>query len=153
MDKPALLVSACLLGQAVRYDGAARPLDAAQRARLEARYRLVPVCPECLGGLPVPRPAAELADCDGSAVLAGCGQVRTRDGEDLTAAFVEGARHTLRIAREQGATHALLKAGSPSCGSRRIHDGSFSGTLRAGAGVTAALLKQHGLHVLGEDEL
>lgn len=153
MEKPALLISACLMGDAVRFDATAKPLPDAVRTRLEAEYRLVPVCPECLGGLPVPRPAAELDHCDGSAALAGCGRVRGRDGSDLTAAFVAGAQQALDIARANGAGQALLKARSPSCGSRHIYDGSFSGNVHAGNGVTSALLLQHGIRVSSEEDL
>jgi uncharacterized protein YbbK (DUF523 family) len=153
MKKPAILISACLMGQPVRYDAAARPLSPSARARLEDRFRLVPVCPECLGGLPIPRPAAELVGGDGADALDGRACVRTRDGQDATAAFISGAEQTLQLARTHGAQLAVLKADSPSCGHGRIYDGSFGACLRAGDGVTAALLARHGIRVVGEDDL
>jgi len=153
MDKPVLLISACLFGEAVRYDASAKPLAAEARAALDAHFRLVPICPECMGGLPIPRPAAELAACDGGDALDGAGQVVTHAGEDVTAAFVDGAQQVLACARKHGAETALLKANSPSCGHGRIHDGSFGGVLRDGDGVTSALLRRHGIRVISETDL
>lgn len=149
-----ILVSACLLGAPVRHDGTGRLLDHPVLARWQAEGRLVPVCPEMLGGLATPRPPAEITGGDGDTVLDdGQARIRTRDGADLTAAFVEGARIALATATAAGCRFALLMPRSPSCGSRTIHDGRFAGTLVPGRGVTAALLARAGLAVFGADEI
>lgn len=136
-----LLVSACLLGLPCRYDGGAKRLDGVE-ALLE-RHACIPVCPEQLGGLSTPRPPAERRN----------GGVFTREGLDVTAEFQRGAQAALDLARLYGCEAALLKERSPSCGSGAIHDGSFSGGLIAGDGVTAALLKAAGVAVYGESRL
>lgn len=134
-----LLVSACLLGIRCRYDGGCKPIPCLKE--LNEKYTLIPVCPECLGGLSTPRVPAERI---GNRVL-------TREGTDVTANYRAGAEETLRIAEMTGCTVALLKARSPSCGCGEIYDGTFSGNLCPGDGVTAALLKEHGITVLNED--
>ena len=144
--KEPLLISACLLGVACRYDGASRPLDADTLEKLKERYALIPVCPEILGGLPTPRLPAER----------GYDGVHNAHGENVTAQFFRGAAETLRLAVFFGCKKALLKARSPSCGSGEVYDGFFTGTLRAGDGVTAETLKANGVAVYGEravDEL
>lgn len=144
-DGPRLLVSACLAGVACRYDGTACP-DPVVEALVRSG-RAVPACPEQLGGLPTPRRRAEIRGGDGEAVLDGRARVVDEAGEDVTEAFLRGAREALRLARLAGAGGALLKARSPSCAAGEIHDGTFSGRRRAGAGVTAALLRREGLDV------
>lgn len=153
MGGPArILVSACLLGQPVRYDGRGKRVEDATLARWQAEGRLVPFCPEIAGGLPTPRPAAEITPGgDGAAVLADAARIVTRDGDDVTAAFVAGARLALLRARESGCRFALLAEGSPSCGSGFIHDGTFSGRRVRGAGVTATLLREAGIAVFAPD--
>jgi uncharacterized protein YbbK (DUF523 family) len=151
--KPPLLISACLLGQPVRYDGQSKSQNTACLAQLAAHYQLLPVCPECAGGLPVPRPAAEISNGDGHQVLLGLAKVVTASGEDVSQPFKAGAEHTLQLARQYGCHLALLKANSPSCGNHDIYDGSFSQQLQHGQGVTAALLQQHGLQVFNENEI
>lgn len=146
-----ILVSACLLGAPVRYDGAGKALGHPLLDRWQAEGRLVPVCPELMGGLPVPRPAAEIAGGDGDAVLDGRARIRTRDGADVTDAFRAGADAARDAARAAGCRFALLMPRSPSCGTRDIHDGSFSGALVPGRGVTAALLVRDGVAVYGPD--
>jgi uncharacterized protein YbbK (DUF523 family) len=148
-----VLVSACLLGERVRYNGndARCPSDILDRWARQGR--LVPFCPEVAGGLPVPRPAAEIGPGDGRAVLRGAAQVRDQAGRDLTASFLAGARGALQAARDAGALLAVLKEGSPSCGTATIYDGTFTGTRRRGPGVTAALLEENGLRVFSEREL
>lgn len=140
-----VLVSACLLGLRCRYDGGDN--FSPEAAEAAARVCPVPVCPELLGGLGIPRTPAEVVGGDGREVLAGAARVVTRDGRDVTAAFVRGAEEVLRAARAVGACEAWLKARSPSCGVTEIHDGSFSRRLRAGPGVTAALLEREGLRL------
>ncbi|MBE1537990.1 DUF523 domain-containing protein [Actinomadura algeriensis] len=148
-----ILVSSCLAGRPVRYDGAAKPVDDGLFERWRAEGRLVPFCPEVSGGLAVPRPPAEIVGGDGRAVLDGTAAVRTGAGEDVTDAFLHGARLALAAARRAGARVAVLKEGSPSCGSDRIYDGTFTGASTPGEGVTTALLEREGVRVFGEDDL
>ena len=136
-----ILVSACLLGKACRYDGASRPC--AHIIELKERHTIIPVCPEVMGGLPTPRPASEI-QADGRLV--------NILGKDVTAEYHRGAEAVLALAREHGATVAILKEKSPACGKGRVYDGSFTGTLRDGNGVCAELLLQNGIRVLGETE-
>lgn len=140
-----VLVSACLLGAPCRYDGSSRPC--ARIEELAAGRRVVPFCPECLGGLRPPRPPAEIQAGDGAAVLDGRARVIEVDGTDVTEQFVQGACRSVVLAKRFGAKDAILKAKSPSCGVSRIHDGSFSGALRGGAGVAAAALMREGIRV------
>lgn len=148
-----VLVSACLLGERVRYNGADARCASDVLERWAREGRLLPFCPEVAGGLPVPRPAAEIGEGDGRAVLSGAARVRDQAGRDLTGFFREGARAALEAARAQGARLAVLKDGSPSCGTAAIYDGTFSGTRRAGPGVTAALLEENGIRVFSERQL
>jgi uncharacterized protein YbbK (DUF523 family) len=148
-----ILVSACLLGQPVRFDGTGKASHDALFERWRAEGRLVPFCPEVRGGLPVPRPPAEITGGFGEDVLDGRATVVTRDGIDVTRYFVVGAWQALEQARACDARIAILKEGSPSCGSLRIHDGSFSGRKVPGEGVTTALLERHGIAVFAEDAL
>ncbi|WP_033424913.1 DUF523 domain-containing protein [Actinomadura flavalba] len=152
-----ILVSSCLLGRPVRYDGRAKPVEDALLDRWRAEGRIVPVCPEVAGGLGVPRPPAEIVHAGsgdpGEAVLDGTARILTDAGDDVTDAFVRGAHRALATARQWNAVVALLKEGSPSCGTHRVHDGTFTGAARPGTGVTAALLRRNGLHVLGEHQL
>jgi uncharacterized protein YbbK (DUF523 family) len=148
-----ILVSACLLGQPVRFDGTAKPSHDALFERWRAEGRLVPFCPEVRGGLPVPRPPAEIAGGFGEDVLDGHAAVLTRDGADVTRHFVVGAWQALEQARACAARIAILKEGSPSCGSLSVHDGSFTGRKVPGGGVTTALLERHGIAVFAEDAL
>ncbi len=136
-----VLVSACLLGVACRYDGQSKAYPLVEE--LCRRHQVVPVCPEIMGGLPTPRvPAERQGD-----------RVVTKTGGDVTDNYRRGAEEVLRLAQTLGCGAAVLKERSPSCGSGQIYDGTFSGTLRAGSGVTAALLQSHGVRVLGESEL
>ncbi len=145
-----VLVSACLAGRTCRFDGSSS--KDALVASLVAAGRAVLVCPEVDGGLGTPRPPAEIVGGDGKAVLEGRARVVTEAGLDVTEAYLAGARRALDAARRSGATAAILKSRSPSCGKGGVYDGSFSKTLRAGDGVTAALLEAHGLTVLTDEE-
>ncbi|MBQ9773249.1 MAG: DUF523 domain-containing protein [Clostridia bacterium] len=137
----AVLVSACLLGEHCRYDGESRPCAAV--AALGARYRLIPVCPEVMGGLPTPRTPSEI-----------CGnRVMMRNGTDVTEHYRLGAEKALRVAKKQGCKVAILKERSPSCGKGTVYSGHFDGTLVEGNGICAALLLQNGIRVLGESEI
>ena len=135
-----VLVSACLLGVRCRYDGASKPNEAV--LRLMERHTLIPVCPEQLGGLATPRPPAER---QGEAV-------RTRSGADVTEQYRRGAEEALRLCRSCGCDAAVLKERSPSCGVGAVYDGTFSGVLAAGDGVTAELLTENGIPVYGESQ-
>ena len=139
----ALLVSACLLGCNCKYSGGNNALPPETLDTLRRRYRLIPVCPETAGGLSTPR---EPSERQGERVV-------SRDGRDVTAAFRKGAALALRLAERYGAKSALLKANSPSCGSGLVYDGSFSGKLVPGDGVTAELLKSSKIAVFGENAL
>ena len=136
-----LLVSACLLGVACRYDGRSKLHPLAQE--LCRRHEVIPVCGEIFGGLPTPRTPAEI---QGDRVV-------TRDGRDVTEAYRRGAEAAAQLARLTGAEAAVLKERSPSCGSGAVYDGTFSGTLTAGWGVAAGLLREQGIRVLGESRL
>ncbi len=146
---PPVLVSACLLGNPCRYNGKGYELPAFVDSLQE--YTVIPVCPEVLGGLAVPRPPAELAEGDGDAFWLGKAQVKTEDGNDLSAEFKTGALRTLELAKKHGAKVAILKDHSPSCGTLRIHDGTFRSRLIPGRGVTAALLQKNGIKVFSEE--
>ena len=136
-----ILISACLLGAACRYDGRSKPH--AEVLKLAERHQLVPLCPEQLGGLPTPRMPSER---QGERVV-------TADGTDVTEQYQRGAEEALRLCRLLGCDVAVLKERSPSCGKERIYDGTFSGTLADGWGVTAELLRQNGVPVYGESEI
>ena len=140
-----VVISACLLGVRCRYDGGHSRNEMAMNQK--KTYQLIPVCPEESGGLLTPRPPAEIVGGDGDAVLDGTAKVMTANGTDVTAAYLKGAHHALQVAQSHGATHVILKARSPSCGCGDIYDGTFSGTLISGDGVTTALLKRHGIAV------
>ena len=135
-----LLISACLMGVACRYDGGRNTMEGLER--LMNRYHLIPVCAEQLGGLSTPRiPAERQGD-----------RVITKDGRNVTAAFEQGASEVLRLAQQFGCGKALLKARSPSCGHGQIYDGSFTGQKVPGSGVTAELLVRHGIRVYCENQ-
>ena len=150
--QPKILVSACLVGQCVRYKGDSCPQNLLLAPR--ARKYLLPFCPECAGGLPVPRPPAEICGIGGGqAVWQGKAQVVNNAGRDVTQEYKQGALLCLQKIQEQNIRAAILKQRSPSCGTREIYDGSFSGVKLAGQGATAALLTQHGVALYSEDEL
>jgi uncharacterized protein YbbK (DUF523 family) len=147
-----ILVSRCLLGHAVRYDGGSHgPYDLL--ARWQDQGRVVALCPEVAGGLPTPRPAAEIRGGQGAAVLDGEVPVLTADGVDVSAAFLAGAQTALRLVQQHRIRIAVLKARSPSCGNLQNYDGTFSGTRVPGEGVTAAALRRAGVQVFSEEQL
>ena len=136
-----ILVSACLLGVPCRYDGQSKAY--ALIDELCRRHEVVPICPEQLGGLPTPRVPAER---QGERVI-------TKEGGDVTMQYRRGAAEAVHLARKLGCTVAVLKERSPSCGSGAVYDGTFSGTLTDGDGVTVELLKVNGIPVYGESRL
>jgi uncharacterized protein YbbK (DUF523 family) len=150
---PKILVSACLLGENVRYHGGDARLSHPTLDRWLAEGRIVRICPEVDGGLPAPRPPSEIQGGDGAAVLRAVAFVRTGSGSDVTASFLRGAAQAVEVAREHGARVAVLKDGSPSCGSTQTYDGTFTGHRVSGGGVTAAALREAGVRVFSEREL
>ena len=149
-----ILISACLLGRRVRYDGNHKAVTDSRLDRWRREGRLVPICPELAAGFGTPRPPAEIVGPgDGIRVLRGQATVQEHSGDDVTSAFLAGAREALDLARQHGIAHAILADGSPSCGSHRIYDGSFGGKTKPGMGVTAALLQRHGIAVFSESEI
>ena len=136
-----ILISACLLGMRVRYDGKSKT-NAAAGALLE-RHQLIPVCAEVFGGLPTPRVPAERVG----------GRVVTKDGRDVTAEYERGAEEVARLCGMYGCTLAILKERSPSCGKGFIYDGTHTGTLTEGNGVLAERLMKMGVRVVGESEM
>ena len=148
-----ILVSACLLGSSVRYDGAHRRSKSEILQRWLAKGRVISICPEIAGGLSVPRPPAEVtAGAGGANVLAGLAKVVDQQANDVSAQFIAGARHALQQAQLKGVRLAVLKEGSPSCGSNYIHDGTFTGAQVRGQGVTSSLLESAGVRVFSEDQ-
>ncbi len=139
---PAILVSACLLGVSCNHGGGASPSAAV--AALAVAHRLIPVCPEVAGGLETPRPSSERQKGD---------QVRTAAGGNVTDAYRRGADHAVRVALASGASRAVLKARSPSCGSLAVYDGSFSRVLVPGEGVTTEALRRAGVLVCSEEDV
>src|SRR4051794_35910197 len=142
-DRPAMLVSACLLGVQCNHRGGASPSAAV--AGLASLRQLIPICPEVAGGLAIPRPAAERRGDDGRVVTAA--------GDDVTEFYLRGAAAAVDVARAAGVTEAVLKARSPSCGCHQIYDGTFSRTLVDGEGVTAKALRTAGVAVRSEEDV
>ena len=138
-----ILISACLLGEPCRYDGKSKPIDESLIRQLKEKYNIVPVCPEILGGLPVPRPPCEIK---GERVV-------RKDGTDCTVEYQKGAEETLRLADANDVTFCLLKSKSPSCGRDFVYDGSFLQTLHEGNGVTVKLLVENGYTIYTENEI
>ncbi|WP_456385894.1 DUF523 domain-containing protein [Profundibacter sp.] len=146
-----ILISACLMGERVRYDGAAKPVINAHLAGWRDQGRLLVFCPEVAGGFAVPRPPAEIEpDADAAGVLRGDARVLDRDGRDVSCGFLEGAQAALSAAQSAGCRHAILMDGSPSCGSGFIYTGRFDGGRREGVGITTAVLESHGITVWSE---
>lgn len=146
-----ILVSACLLGHRVKYDGGTNTHDLV--LRYHERGQFLAICPECFALLPVPRPPMELFHTTGDAVLAGKGKAFDRDGLDTTEYLRTGAQKVLKIAEAYGVRTAILKEGSPSCGVHVVHTGAFDGEKQPGMGVAAALLAAHGIRVYSEADL
>ena len=139
-----ILVSECLYGgRAVRYDGAEKACTHPIFLKWKKQGRLIPVCPEVFGGLPVPREEAQLRE----------DQVITRSGSDVTEAYTKGAEEALRLADENDVVFCLMKEGSPSCGSNEIHDGTFSGRKIPGEGLATGYLRECGFEVFSENEI
>ena len=146
------LISACLLGIKCAWSGDERYKN--KRAfELSKAEVIIPVCPEQLGGLATPRPPQEIQSGAGENVLDGQCRVLNKEGVDVTGQFVRGAEEVLKIAKQFDVTEFIGKSGSPSCGCGQVYDGSFSGQLITGEGVTTALLKRNGVSVIAEEDL
>jgi uncharacterized protein YbbK (DUF523 family) len=139
-----ILVSECLYGgRIVRYDGGDVPLLDPVFLKWKEEGRLVPFCPEVYGGLPTPRPDAQRKD-DG---------VFTGTGADVTEEFRKGAQEAVRLAREAGVCFCIMKSDSPSCGSKQIYDGSFTGNKTSGQGLAVEMLRDAGFTVFDETDM
>ncbi len=141
MNKKNVLISACLLGVNCRYDGKSVPME--QPELLMEKVHLIPICPEILGGLSIPRKPAERVE----------NRVINNAGEDVTEYFNQGTEEVLRLARLYGCKSAILKERSPSCGYGKIYDGTFSHTVIDGSGIMAEGLEQEGIRVYGENDM
>ena len=136
-----ILVSACLLGVACRYDGKSKPNE--DVIKLMENHNLIPFCPEIYGGLPTPRHPSEIV----------ADKVLNKIGEDVTGQYKKGAEEALRIAKMYNCQYAILKEKSPSCGKGKIHNGNFDGGYIEGNGITAQLFIENGITILGESEI
>lgn len=146
-----ILVSSCLLGNNVKYNGGNNG------CKVLMNYAdcgcFIPICPETFGRLPSPRPPAEIQGGTGEDVWSGAAKVTDKEGKDVTAEFKAGAEICLQLLKKHHITAAILKERSPSCGSKQIYDGRFSGGKMAGQGVAAALLAAHGVKVYSEEDM
>jgi len=140
-----ILISACLLGDKVRYDGGSQLLLNKSLQRWQQQARLVSICPEVAGGLSIPRDPAEIQHHSK--------QVLTIKDKDVTTQFLLGAELALKLCHYHNIRYAVMKESSPSCGSTKVYDGSFSGCKISGQGITAALLKKHGIAVYSEETI
>ena len=145
-----ILVSACLCGINTRYNGGNNLCEKVLSLMKEGKA--LPLCPEQLGGLETPRNPCEICSGTGEDVINGKADVVSYDGENFTSEFLKGAYETLKVAKACNIKEAVLKSKSPSCGFGKIYDGSFSGNIIEGAGVTAELLSKNHIKIYGEDD-
>jgi len=148
-----ILISACLVGEPVRYDGRVLKPSGEILENWKREGRIISVCPEVLGGLPVPRTPAEIVSGQGKDVLTGHAKVVDRSGRDVTSFFIAGAQKVLDLVLKNRIFLAVLTDRSPSCGSTYIYNGQFDGTRIAGMGVATCLLRQHGIKVFSQHQL
>ncbi len=144
-----MLISGCLLGINCKYNGGNNLKP--ELLELLKKGRVIPICPEQLGGAPTPRVPCEIMGGNGFDVLKGKAKVINKVGEDLTSVFLKGAEEVLKIALDANISQAILKERSPSCGVLEIYDGNFSGNTINGIGVTAAILRQNGIKISSEE--
>jgi len=148
--KEKILISSCLVGINSQWDGGEKRNQ--KLIDLVKSGSAVFMCPEQAGGMPTPREPSEIEHGKKATdVLAEAGKVLTRSGKDVTKEYVEGAKQVLALCKELGIIVAILKEKSPSCGSNKTYDGTFTGTKVSGKGVTAELLTQHGIQVYSEE--
>lgn len=148
-----ILVSGCLVGLKVRYHGGDALCDSPILSQWQKDGRIVSICPEVSAGLPSPRPSCEIVGGTGLEVLNRKARVVSHTGIDRTEAFIAGAQNALKLAKQFNIKLAILKKNSPSCGNTTIYDGSYTGQIKVGAGVTAQLLQENGIRVFNESEL
>jgi len=146
-----ILVSACLLGHRTRYDGGSNNITLLMEQAKHTQF--IAFCPEIMGGLPTPRPAAEITSGSGDDVLNGHSAVLNINGRDVTAFFICGAKKSAQFADKYNITAAILKQRSPSCGSLKIYDGTFSHQTKPGMGITAAMLHKLGIPLYSEEDI
>jgi len=145
-----IAVSACLAGENCTNKGTNKTIPKIKD--LVNKKRAIKICPECLGGLSVPREYAEIVNGEGIDVVEGKARVLNRRGKDITVAFLKGAKASFDIAKKFGAEYAIFRSGSPSCGCGKIYNGTFSGKCKKGDGVTTAFFKQNGVSVVAEKD-
>ena len=148
-----VLVSACLIGEMVRYNGTDNTVCDSILENWKQEGRIVKVCPEVAGGLPVPRIPAEIIGGQAQDVLEGHSRIMTRTGQDVTEFFIKGAQQALTVALSQHVACAIFAEGSPSCGSSSVYNGHFNRTRISGMGLTTCLLRQHGIKVFNQYQL
>lgn len=146
MGKEKLLVSSCLLGELVKYNGSHNGIDTKIMESLKQKYELYSFCPEVEGGLPTPRVPCEIISKDPLKVI-------DKEGNDKTEEFILGAEKTLELCKTNTISKALMKANSPSCSSQFVKDGSFTGVSIEGLGVTVELLKKNNIEAFNEGEI
>ena len=148
-----ILISACLIGNPVRYNGSDLMLDHPLMIKWKEEERLVAICPEVAGGLPIPRLPAEIQSGDGNNVLDGSAKVFEIEGRDVTQNFIDGANKALDLALANNCKVAILTEKSPSCASSMIYDGTFTEERILGVGVTTALLEKNNIRVFNQNQL
>lgn len=148
-----VLVSSCLLGDCVRYDGSNVLRSENSLREVLGKYRIMKICPEVEGGLSIPRSPAEIVGGTAREVVEGSAQVITKDGRNVTREFMAGAEKVLQICMREDIKLAVLTENSPSCGSTMVYDGTFSGSKISGEGVSSALLRKNGVTVCSQYDL
>jgi uncharacterized protein YbbK (DUF523 family) len=148
-----ILVSSCLLGCNVRYDGGSTFINSEILSAWKLQGRLISICPEVAGELSIPRPACEIVGGDGEKVLANQAKIVSKNGENYSREYISGAEFALALAKKYAIKLAILKKNSPSCSNEYIYDGTFTNTKVSGSGVTACLLIQNRIKVFNEDQL
>ncbi|MDD9174019.1 DUF523 domain-containing protein [Aliivibrio sp. S2TY2] len=148
-----VLVSSCLLGCKVRYDGNNLEVNTSEFDEFIESNDIISFCPEVAGGLPIPRIPAEICGGTGNDVLDGSAKILGKDGSDVTKAFLNGAELTLKMCLDNDVEYAVLTESSPSCGSSSVYNGKFEGVKVSGKGVTCTLLENHGIKVTSQHQL
>lgn len=145
-----ILISACLMGQKVRYNGKDLLQETEGFQALKQQHELISLCPEVAGGLSTPRPPAEVQNGSAAKVFESNGKVIATTGDDVTQAFISGAEQAVSLCKEHNIRFAVLTESSPSCGRNKVYDGSFSGNKIEGMGLTAYLLEKNGVKVFSQ---
>ena len=143
--KEKILISACLIGENVKYNGKNNLIDLSILNKLKEKYELISFCPEVEGGLPIPRPPSEIVSKNPLKII-------NIEGKDVTDNFIKGAKKTIDLVKKYNIKKTIMKSNSPSCSNDKIYDGTFSNTLIKGDGVTVQYLKKEGIEVFNEDD-